>query len=236
GRKMVRALANGVTDPVILSEFAHTTLRRKRPQLVEALTGSLSVEDGRLLNIQLDLVDDLERKLRRVEELIDQKVLPYESIINLLDTAPGINRTTAVEILGEIGTDVSVWPSERHLSAWAGTCPGNRESAGVRRHARSREGDRYLKSILVQAATSAAHVRGSYYAARYRALKAKLGERRAALALAHELTLAIYFMLLRNHPYREPLAADPQIRVAQRRRALIKQLQRLGYEVTCTPI
>jgi transposase len=235
-RKMLRALTNGVSDPVVLSELSYSTLRRKRPQLVQALTGSLSTEDRHLLKIQLDLVDDLERQLGRIDDMIDQKVKPYESLIQLLDTVPGINRTIAEEILGEIGTDISIWPSERHFSAWAGVCPGNRESAGVRRRARSREGDRYLKSILAQAATSASHVRGSYCAARYRSLKFKLGERRATLALAHELALAIYFMLLRQQPYREPLASEPHLVREQRRRSLIKQLQKLGYEVSCSEI
>ncbi len=235
-RKMLRALTDGITDPVVLSELSYSTLRNKRPQLIQALTGTLSVEDRQLLKIQLDLVDDLKRELGRVDELIQQKVIPYEAIVQLLDTVPGINRTIAQEILGEIGTDISIWPSQRHFSAWAGVCPGNRESGGVRRRARSREGDRYLKSILAQAATSAAHVRGSYCAARFRSLKFRLGERRAILALAHELALSIYFILLRQQPYREPLAADPRLVRDQRRRSLIKQLQKLGYEVTCSDL
>ncbi|MGH7484243.1 MAG: IS110 family transposase [bacterium] len=234
GRRMLTALAHGITDPVVLSELSRGTLRKKRPQLIEALTGSFSTDDSRLLKIHLHVVEDLERDLEQIELLIEQKVVPYQPLIQLLDTAPGIDRRIAIEILGEIGTDVSLWPSERHFSAWAGLCPGNRESAGIRRRARSREGNRYLKSILAQAATSAARLGGSYCAARYRRLKSKLGERRAVLALAHELALAVYFMLLRHQSYRPPAAADPHIVKENRRRALINQLHKLGFEVTCS--
>jgi transposase len=211
-------------------------LRKKRAELTRALDNSFSADDARLLEIQLGVIDSVEQQLCAVEAVLEERVVEYNEILERLDTVPGINRTLAIDLLAEIGTDMSAWPSERHFAAWTGTAPGNRESAGVRRRARSREGDPYVKSVLVQAASSASRVIGSYLSSRYRRLAARRGERRALLAIAHELAISIYYMLVRQENYRPPLSAQPEVIREQRRRRLIREFAKLGYEVSCSPI
>lgn len=230
-RRMLKALASGVTDPPCLAELSRGKLRNKRDSLIQALSGNFTPEHAQLLGIQLDMIRNLELTISEIDKTIEQKILPYESFIEQLDGIPGINRIIATDVLAEIGTDVHCWPTDRHFAAWAGLCPGNHESAGRRRKTRSREGNPYLKSILVQAATSARKRRGTYIAARFQRLCKRRGERVAAVAVAHELAVSIYFMLLRNQPYREPSVADPQTARNKRKDQLLRQLQRLGYDV-----
>ncbi len=231
GRRMLRSLANGVTDARALAELSRGKLRPKRDQLVQALSGNFTAEHARLLAIQLEMIERVEASVAELEHLIEEKASPYQSWITQLDAVPGINQTIAVDVLAEIGTDMTSWPTHRHFAAWAGLCPGNRESAGRRRKARTREGNPFLKSILVQAATSARKRRGSYLAARFQRLSRRRGERVATVAVAHELAVSIYYMLLRNEPYREPAAADPQHARDKRKTQLLRQLHRLGYDV-----
>ena len=231
GRRMLRSLASGVTDARALAELSRGKLRPKRDQLVQALSGNFTAEHARLLAIQLEMIERVEASVAELEHLIEEKASPYQSSITQLDAVPGINRTIAVDVLAEIGTDMTSWPTHRHFAAWAGLCPGNRESAGRRRRTRTRDGNPFLKSILVQAATSARKRRGSYLAARFQRLSRRRGERVATVAVAHELAVSIYYMLLRNEPYREPAAADPQHARDKRKTQLLRQLHRLGYDV-----
>lgn len=231
GRLMLGALAEGVTDPNELADLAKGKLRNKRADLRLAFHGTFTAEDARLLDVQLSVIEQLEQKILDLERLIGEQLTPYEQILARLQTVPGVGRTVAIDVLAEIGTDMTVWPSDRHFAAWSGTCAGNRESAGIRRKARSREGNPYLKSILCQAATCAVHVRGCYLSSRFRRIASRRGEARATLALAREIASSIYYVMLRAEPYRPPTIADPAIAKQRRSQRLIRELRKLGYEV-----
>lgn len=236
GRLMLAALARGSSDPVKLAALAKGTLANKRVELTRAFRGCFTKEHARLLNIEIKVLDDLEKQLARLEELIEASVTPWAAAIDQLDTVPGINRTLAIDLIAEIGTDMSAWPSESHFAAWTGTCPGNRESAGVRRRAPVREGNPYVKTLLIQAAVCASKTVGSHLAARYRRLAARRGPRRAAVAVARQIGVALYYMLSRGQSYSPPTSADPTIVRQQRQNQLIRELRKIGFEVTCTPI
>lgn len=231
GQLMLGALAAGVTDPGKLAEMAKGKLRNKRADLRLAFNGTFTAEDGRLLDVQLSVVQQLDQKIVDLERLIGEQVVPYEDVLVRLQTVPGVARTIAIEILAEIGTDMTAWPSDGHFAAWSGTCAGNRESAGIRRKARSREGNPYLKTILCQAATCAVRTRGSYLSQRFGRIKARRGEGRATLAIARELACSIYYVLQRGESYRAPAIADPAVANQRRARRMIEQLCKLGYEV-----
>ena len=234
GRLMMSALASGITDPIKLAELSKGKLRKKRVELTRAFRGSFSQDDARLLDAELCVIDDTEKTLAKVDQLIAEKVSPFEDVIARLDTVPGIDRILAIDLIAEIGPDVMAWPSARHFAAWSGTCPGNRESAGVRRRARVRDGNHYVKTVLTQAAVCASRTVTSYLAARYRRLVPRRGERRAIVALAHEIAVSVYYMLRNGQPYIPPKVADPQKAREQRRNQLIRDLNKLGFEVTCT--
>ena len=146
---------------------------------------------------------------------------------------PGVDVLTATDILAEIGTDMSPWKTHRQIAAMAGVCPANYISAGKRLKNRSRQGNPYLKTVLVQAACSAINVKGSYYQAKYARLKQRRGHKRAILAIAHALLVAIYYMLKRNEPYNElgaHFVAEEQ--VGRKKQSLVRQLETLGFAVT----
>lgn len=236
GRLMLEQLSHGVTDPHQLSELAKGTLRGKRGALMRALRGSFSKEDASLLRVELKVIADLEGQLSRLEKLIEQKLGPFNDVIELLDTIPGVNRTLATDLIAEVGTEMTAWSTDRRFAAWTGTCPGNRESAGIRRPAKTRDGNPYIKTILIQAAICARQTIGSHLSARFNRLAARRGPRRAAVAIAREIAVAVYHMISKKLPYIPPRGADPEAIRAQRSKHLLRELAKLGYEVNCTPL
>ena len=236
GRLMLAGLAGGVTDPRELSELAKGKLRGKRGALQRAFRGSFREEDASLLQVELQVIADLEAQLEQLEALIEQKVGSFEDVIALLDTIPGVNRVTAIDLIAEVGTDMTAWKTDRQFAAWSGTCPGNRESAGVRKKAKAREGNPYVKTILIQAAVSASQTIGSHLAHRFHRLSARRGPRRAFVAVAREIAVALYHMISQKVPYTPPRNVDPEVTRQQRSRHLKRELTKLGYEVNCTPL
>jgi len=158
----------------------------------------------------------------------------------LLITIPGVDWVVAATVIAEIGIDMSVFPSDRHLAAWGGTCPGNNESAGKRKPIGARKGNPYLKTALCNAAIAASRKRGSFFKAKYHKLKSRRGGGRAALAIAHKLLVCIYHMLSGNASYRELGEDYFDLRDTQRAaRRYVRRLQDLGFsvilEASCQP-
>lgn len=233
GASMMRQIASGNTDGQELSKLARTHLRRKMPQLARAFPSSISEHTQQLLGMQLRHMDRLDAAVAETEIRIEQTTQMYAEVIARLDAMPGLDVLTATDILAEIGTDMSPWKTHRQIAAMAGVCPANYISAGKRLKNRSRQGNPYLKTILVQAACSAINVKGSYYQAKYARLKQRRGHKRAILAIAHAMLVAIYYMLKRNEPYNE-LGAHfvAEEHVHRKKYSLISQLESLGYTVT----
>jgi transposase len=153
-----------------------------------------------------------------------------------LDGIPGVNATTIENVIAEIGVDMTIFPDEHHLSSWCGMCPGNEESAGRRLRSRTRQGNRWLRRALAEAAWAASKVKKSYLTAQFRRLAAKRGKKRALLAVGHSLLVIIYHRLKHNVEHRE-LGPDyfDQLEPERLRRYLVKRLQNLGYDVTLSP-
>jgi transposase len=140
GRAMLDALVAGTTDPVVLADLAKGKLRAEIPALREALEGRFdhlhAVRIGAILN-HLDFLDE---QISSLTEAIGEEIAPFEQTVELLCTIPGVQRRTAEVIVSEIGIDMSVFPTAKHLASWAGQCPGNDQSAGKRRSGRTRDG------------------------------------------------------------------------------------------------
>jgi transposase len=235
GTNMLNHIAAGTTDPNTLAELALGRLRKKIPQLRDAFAGSISKHTQELISAQMDQMNRLECTIAQVELKIDEKVAPYEELLARLDQIPGIDLRCATDILAEIGTDMSPWASHRQIAAMAGLCPGNYISAGKRLKNRSRQGNPYLKSILVQAAASAINTNGSYYQSKFRRLKQRRGHKRALVAIAHAMLVAIYHMIKKGESYHELGASYlTEYEDARKKTDLVKQLQKLGYSVSLT--
>jgi transposase len=149
---------------------------------------------------------------------------------------PGVDWVVAAVLIAEIGVDMSVFISVYHLSAWAGVCPGNHESAGRQKSGRARKGNIHLRTILVSAAISASRTRGTYLKDKFHRLKARRGGLRAALAIAHKILVSAYHMLAKNLPYHD-LGEAYLDQIGQTRTVanLKRRLERLGYKVTLEP-
>jgi transposase len=132
-----------------------------------------------------------------------QPPLTWSEAVTLLDTIPGVDRKTAEVILAEIGLDMSQFPTDKHLAAWAGLAPGNHQSGGKRYSGRTRHGNQVLKSTLVQAAWSAVRTKDTFLKARYHRLAARRGKKRAIVATAHSMLVSVWHMLSRRQPYQE---------------------------------
>jgi transposase len=171
-----------------------------------------------------------------VEARIGDILRPFRERARLLTTIPGVSDTVAHVIVGEIGIDMSRFPSSAHLISWAGLCPRSDESAGKRRSTRLRKGAPWLKTTLVQAAWAASQKRGSYLRAQFLRLKARRGPMKAIVAVAASMLTAAYHILRSGRPYHDLTDAyfDSRDRARIARR-LIRRLNDLGLQVEVRP-
>jgi transposase len=237
GRYMLRAMIAGETDPVKLAELARGKLRAKIPALRLALRGRVTEHHRFLLGLLLDELTQLEGLLERLTARITQ-VLPagFAEAIERLATIPGIDVRAAENILAEIGIDMEVFPTAGHLASWAGMCSGQRESAGKRQSGRTRKGNQWLRTTLVQVAWAASRTKHTYLSSQYRRLASRRGKKRALVAVGHTILVIIYHLVREGKTYVE-LGADYFDRLDTERltRTLVRRLQRLGHEVVLKP-
>lgn len=236
GRAMLEAIVAGEEDAERLAEMARRRLRQKIPELRAALTGRIREHHRFLLRQLLDHLKFLERKIVEVEQRIERCRRPFERVIDLWTTIPGVDRCTAWSLVAETGADVQQFPSAQHLASWAGMCPGNQESAGKRKSGRTRKGNVWLRRALSQAAWAASHTKETYLAARYRRLAARRGAKRAIIAIGHNILLMAYYLLERNRAYKD-LGSDyfDRINPEGLKRYLVNRLERLGHRVVLAP-
>ena len=233
GRAMLEALLAGQTDTGQLAELAKGRLRKKIPQLKEALTGRVREHHRFMLSEQLSHIDYLDEAIERLAAEIGERLRPFEPEIQLLDTLPGVNRQTAEELIAEIGTDMSRFPDGHHLASWAGMCPGHNESGGKRKSGKTRKGNRWLRSTLVEAAHGAAHTKDTYLASQYHRLVGRRGKKRALVAVGHSLLVISHYVLKRRQAYYD-LGSNyfEELHRQRLERNLVKRLENLGYKVT----
>ena len=189
-----------------------------------------------MLTQHLSHIDYLDELLEQLNVEIGNRLAGFEEEIERLDQITGVNRRIAEVILSEIGTDLSRFPTEKHLTSWAGICPGNHESAGKRLSGKIRKGNVRLRQALIEAAHGAAHSKGTFLGELYRRLARRIGKYRAMVAVAHRILVIIYHMLVKNEDYKELGANfyDERGR-AKLERGLVRRLRKLGYEVSLQP-
>jgi transposase len=234
GRAILAAIVNGESDPERLADLTKGRLRASRPQIVEALRGSITEHHRFMIKVHLEQIEQLERAVREVEARAGSG--PFRAAIQLLSTIPGVSQTTATVIVAEIGEDMSRFPSAGHLLSWAGLCPRLDESAGKRLSNRIRRGDPWLKTSLVQAAWAASNKRNSYLRSRFLRLKARRGPKKAVVAVAASILVAAYYMLKTGALY-EDLGPHHFERLDRRKATdrLVRRLNALGYRVRLEP-
>jgi transposase len=178
-------------------------------------------------------LDFLDEAIDRLSDAIEEQLVPFAPAVELLCTIPGVQTRTAQVILAEIGADMSVFPTPKHLASWAGQCPGNDRSAGKRRSGRTRNGSRWLGIALTEAALAATRTKNTYLAAQYQRLRPRRGHKRALGAVKHSMLTSIWHMLGTGELYNDPGGDYFQRRDPSRQiKRLVAQLERLGQHVT----
>lgn len=234
GWDMLTAIADGESDPERLANMARKTLRKKIPQLIEALRGIISQNQRWLLGQQLKQIAHFDEMIGELNERIEQLTAPHALLIEKLCEIPGVSQRIAQVIIAEIGVDMEQFPTAEHLASWAAVCPGNRESGGKRQSGRTRQGNVWLKSVLIEAGWCASRAKGSFLAARFRNVSRRRGGKRESMAVGHSiLKIAWHLMKDEETRFRE-VGADFYETTAKEHlaRQLLKRLGKLGYNVT----
>ena len=228
---MLKALIAGERDTEKL-EMSRGLLRRKTPELKQALEGRVSDHPRFLLGELIEHWEFIESKRSRLEQEIEERLRPFEETVERLRTVPGIDRISAWGIVSEIGLEMGQFPDAAHLASWAGLCPGNWDSAGKRKSGRIRRGDAWLRRHLCPSAWGVSTKQNNYLSALFPRLAARRGVKRATIAVAHTLLVIIDHILKRPVEYRE-LGPDyfDKLNPERRRRRLVKRLEALGFRV-----
>jgi transposase len=233
GRAILQALLEGKSTPEQMAELAKGRLREKRKLLTQALQGQVKSHHRFVLTELLCQIDGLNETIARFDEQIQEYCRPFEEVVELLDTIPGVARETAEIIVAEIGTDMSRFPSADHLASWAGVSPGNNESAGKRRTGKTTQGNHALGVALNHVANAASHPKNTYLSAQYHRLAARRGKKRAIVALEHSILIIAYHIIQSKVPYQE-LGGDyfDKRRPETTTQRLVKRLEHLGFQVS----
>ena len=241
GRAMIEALIAGERNPGRLADLALGRLRRKTEELQLACDGRFTAAHGQMCRLHLDAYDHLTAKIAELDALVAEAAAPFAALIARLETIPGIGRRTAEVIVAETGGDMARFATAARLAAWAGLAPGDNESAGKRKHAAARKGNRHLRVAMAEAAWATARTR-TRPGARFRRLARRFGkgnEKKAALAVAHTLICIAWAVLSRGEDYAEAGEDYYEQRNRRDREHLIRHhqqaLARLGCQVTLIP-
>jgi len=215
-----------------ITDMARGKLKSKVDQLVEALNGKVTDHHRFLLKLHLNNIAFLADQVQEIDEQIQKLMIPFQKEESLIQAIPGISKISAKAIISEIGVDMSQFPSEAHLASWAGICPGNNESAGVKKSGKIRKGNRYLKAILIEVAWAASRTKGSAFSAIYNNIAKRRGKKRALVAVGHQILIAVYRTLKTGELFVDQGAeAIYRRNLESRQQSAIRLLERSGYSV-----
>ena len=213
-------------------KIAHN-LKASKEQIIDDLNGIMSPLQRKMMGILLNHLDELNRHIKELDDDIDNFMKPEEKQASQkIQEIPGIGNTSAQAIISVIGTDMSRFPTDKHISAWAGMCPGNNESAQKRRSGKARKGNELLRATLVVCAHAAVKNKNTYFSAQFARISAHRGKKRAYVAVAHSMLVAIYHMLKDGVEFKD-LGADYYNQFNRERKihAYLKKLKALGWEM-----
>jgi transposase len=236
GRAMLHALVAGERDPDVLAELSKGRLRKKIPELREALRGRFRDHHALLVGMALEHAEYLEGQIAELDTRVDEVIAPFAEARDHLDTITGVGKRAAECVIAEIGADMGVFPTAGHLASWAGLCPGNNISGGKRHSGRPTRGNVWLRGVLSECAWAAARSRDTYLSAQFWRLTRRIGKNKANIAVSHSILVICWHLLANNCDY-DDLGGDYFTRrtdTDRHRDHLVRQLQNLGYGVALT--
>ncbi len=232
GRRILKAIVAGESDPRRLAALGHPKLACSREDLVAALQGRPREHHRFLIGQHLKTIEQIEATIAEFDARLEAALAPFREAVERLKDIPGVSDNVAQTLIAEIGDDMSAFPTDGHLASWAGMCPRLDESAGRKRSRRLRKGAPWLKPVLVQAALAATKVKKSSLRARYFSLKPRLGHKKAIVAVAAAM-LRIAYHMLKDGTFHQDLGPDYRRPKNPQRAALnlAKRIRALGFEV-----
>ena len=234
GRNLMRLLISNESTPTLsaVRECLRGSLTQKAVELHRSIQGFFEDHHRFLLALLLDTTETLERQISSIESRIRGLMGPVQKQIERLVEVPGIAETSAQAIIAEIGPTLEAFSSADALCSWCGLSPGNNQSAGKRFSGKSRVKSHRFKTIMVEVAWPAVKKKGSYFKEKYYSLRARLGPKKAIIAVARRILKAIYHVLKDDVPFKD-LGEDYLIE--QKREAktsyIRREAARLGYEL-----
>jgi transposase len=237
-RRMLKALAEGETDPAALAALADRRLRATPEQLRDALGACAQLHEiyRRLLRMALEelklMEDQIEQLDREAANLLNQ----HEAAVQRVAEVPGFGVDSALQMIAEVGPKAAAFESEKAMASWVGVCPGSEESAGESHSTRSPKGNRPMRRLLNQAAQAAVKVKGSIFDVTFRRLLPRLGYKQAIWAIAHRLCRLLWKILHEGVRYDERGPAVSAKSQRTRTARMIKELRKLGYRIDGGPL
>jgi transposase len=222
GRRVLHALAAGLTDPEQLGALVDRRVRASQEQLRDALTGRLPAAHRLILAQHLERIALIERHQAEIDRQLQTELAGHVEALQRLCEVPGINVVAAQQLVAELGAEASAFPSAGHLASWAGVCPGREQSAEVSKNNRSPKGNRFVRSVITQVAHAASKTKGSFWEALRKRWQARLGTAKTMWAIAHRLLRLVWKILNQRVRYIERGNA-PDPRKLQRRIACLKR-------------
>jgi transposase len=232
-RRMLKALAEGETNPAALAALADQNLRATPEQLCDALGACADLKPvyRRLLQMALEQLQFLEQQIDRLDQELASLLHPHQDAVQRLAEVPGLGVDSAQQIIAEVGPTAATFPSEKQLSSWVGACPGDDESAGVNYSHRSPKGNRHMRRVLNQTANAAVRTKGSIFEIVYRRSVLRLGHNQVIGAIAHRQCRLIWLILHQGVRYEERGPAVTKQSKQRRTAKMIRQLRSLGYRI-----
>lgn len=213
--------------------IAHN-LKATKEQIIDDLNGVMSSLQRRMMKELLVHLDELNIHIQNLDDEIDNFMKPEEKQASkAIQDVVGIGNTSAQAIIAVIGADMSRFPTDAHLSSWAGVCPGNNESAQKRKSGKTQKGNSLLRTTLINCAHSAVKNKKSYFYAQFKRISAHRGNKRAYVAVAHSMLIAIYHILKDSIAFKD-LGSEYYNQFNRERKinAYLKKLKALGYEAS----
>jgi len=232
-RRMLKALADGETDPMALAALADQRLRATPEQLCDALGActELNAVYRRLLKMALEELRLIEEQIGELDKEMASLLSRHQDAVQRLAEVPGLGVDSAQQIIAEVGPTAATFSSDKCLSSWVGACPGDEESAGINYSHRSPKGNRPMRRLLNQAANAAAKTKGSIFEVVYRRSVPRLGHNQTIGTIAHRQCRLIWLILHQGVRYQERGPAVTKQSKQKRTARMIRQLRRLGYQI-----
>jgi transposase len=233
GRRMLKGLADGETDPAALAALADHRLRATQEQLRDALGACAQLHPfyRELVKMSLAELKLMEEQIEKLDQEMSELLGVHQQAVQRIAEVPGLGADSAQQIIAQVGPTAAAFQSAGNLASWVGVCPGREESAGESQSDRSPKGNRTLRRLLNQAAHAAVRFKGSIFELTYRRWVPRLGHNKAIWAIAHRLCNLIWKILHEGVRYEERGPAVSAKSQKARAARMIKELRQLGYRV-----